>query len=297
MQNCVIVDANSTVHTSFHGYEPKLDSKGNDQRILHGLMNSLVDLTYKLPRIDSIYMIFDPQDGALYRKSLFPDYKANRPPSDPMLVEQNKAAQKILKEYMGIPIFNYPGFEADDAIGTLAKMKAKTHQVIIVSPDKDLAQLVDDNIILMRKFRTKTTKGYEFLNKKDVKESFGVHPEQIPDWLALVGDVADNLPGLDKVGEKTAAKILSTYPSIEHLLAFIHEMEESNLKNKVIQARDTLPFVKKLAQVVTNLPIEDELRKAEELSIKIKTHQNYTQNLIKLEKFFNWPEYWKDMFI
>ena len=295
-ENFIIVDANSFVHSTFHGYSPCLDCKGVDQKVLQGLMNALVDLSYNLPKIDYLFMVFDPSDGSLYRKSVFPAYKANRPPSDPDLVRQKEIAMKILSEHIGIPMISHAGYEADDTIGSMAYMLKDNFNVTIVSPDKDLAQLVQPNVRLMRKYKTKESRGYKFLDEEAVYQSFGVYPKQIPDWLSLMGDVADNLPGLYKVGEKTASNLLKKYVSLEHLMAFHHEMEDIKLRDKIKEALDTLPMIKHLATIKCDLPVEDKMEEAFDRAEKIRTHQEYTTKFNKIRKYFNWPEHYSQMF-
>lgn len=295
----VIVDANAFVHSSFHGYEPKLDIKGVDQKIIHGLMDTLVGLTYQIERIDEIFMIFDPPDGSLFRESQYPAYKKNRPPTDPELMRQRENAKIIFKDKIGLPSIHYPGYEADDIIGSMAHLLKNKYnsQVVIVSPDKDIAQLVDDGIFLLRKWKTKEQKGYTLLNKQKVKEEFGVHPHQIPDWLALMGDTADNLPGIYKVGKVTAANIINEYVSIEHLLSIIHHIEDEKLKEKILEAKDRVSLVKKLAKIVTDLPIEEQLELSLEYSKQVRERNDYNDTLIKMEKFFNWKPHYKELFI
>ncbi len=293
----VIVDANAFVHSSFHGYPERLDAKGQDQKIIHGLLDALVGLTYRLDRIDQLFMIFDPDDGSLFRESQYPAYKKNRPPTDPDLVRQRNAAKIIFKDKLGLPSVHYPGYEADDIIGSLAKIVSSNYQVVIVSPDKDIAQLVDDNIFLLRKWRTKTEKGYTLMNKAVVKEEFGVYPNQIPDWLALMGDAADNLPGLNKVGKKIASEILTTYPTIEHLLSVVNHLDDQKLKEKVIEAKDTIPLVKRLAQIVTDLPLEDLTDEAIDYAHSVRNQQCYRDNILKMEKYFGWQPHYKELFL
>jgi DNA polymerase I len=295
----VIVDANAFVHSSFHGYTPKYDAKGQDQRVLYGIMNTLVDLTYQFNQIDHLYIIFDPSDGSLYRKSIFPAYKANRPPTDPDLARQRDMARKVIADHLGLPSFSYPGYEADDIIGSLAKLvgNSSNYEVFIVSPDKDIAQLVDENIKMLRRFRSKTERGYKLLTIETVVEHFGVYPHQIPDWLALVGDVADNLPGLEDVGEKRAATILKQYPSVEHLLAICHQLDNMKLKEKIESNKDTITLVKKLATIVTDLPIEEKTHEAMIKSKSIRSHQEYNKKLLTLQKYFAWPDYYLEMFL
>lgn len=295
-KNFVIIDANAFVHSSFHGYTEKLDAKGQDQKVLYGLMNALVDLTYQLPQIDCLYVVFDPVDGSLFRKSKYPAYKANRPPSNPELVRQKEVAKKVLEDHIGVPCVSYPGYEADDIIGSLVKIAKDKYRVIIVSPDKDLAQLVQEDVVLLRKIRTKTEKGYRAVNIENVFNEFGVFPDQIPDWLALAGDSADNLPGLYKVGTKGACQILAQYKSIEHLLAYANQIEDNNLKEKIISNKEQLILVKELATIVCNLPIEERVHKALEKADKLRSHENYINKLSIMKKHYSWPEYFIEMF-
>ena len=295
----VIVDANAFVHSSFHGYEPKLDVKGTDQKIIHGLMDALVGLTYQLERIDEIFMIFDPPDGSLYRESQYPAYKKNRPPTDPDLSRQRENAKILFKDKIGLPSIHFAGYEADDIIGSMAKILKNKYdsQVVIVSPDKDIAQLVEDDIFLLRKWKTKEQKGYTLLNKKMVKDEFGVHPHQIPDWLALMGDTADNLPGIYKVGKVTAANIVNQYVSVDHLISIVHHIEDEKLKEKILEAKDRVLLVKKLAEIVTDLPIENHIEDSLIYSKQVRGNANYNENLMKMEKFFNWKPHYKELFI
>lgn len=295
-KNFVILDANAFVHSSFHGYTEKPDAKGQDQKVLYGLMNALVDLTYQLPQIDFLYVVFDPVDGSLFRKSKYPAYKANRPPTDPELVRQREVAKKVIEDHIGIPCVSYSGYEADDIIGSLVNIAKHKHRVIIVSPDKDLAQLVQDDVVLLRKIRTKTEKGYRAVNMENVFNEFGVFPHQIPDWLALAGDSADNLPGLYKVGTKGASQILAQYKSIEHLLAYIHQIEDENLKEKISSNKEQLILVKELATIVCNLPIEDRVYKALEKAERLRSHENYLNKLDLMKRHYSWPEYFIEMF-
>lgn len=296
-QIMVIVDANAFVHSSFHGYSPKLDIKGQDHRIMHGLLDTLVGLTYQLDRIDQLFMIFDPEDGDLFRTAQYPSYKKNRPPNDPELKKQRDSAKFIFKEKLGIPSVHYPGYEADDIIGSLAKLVGSEYQVVIVSPDKDIAQLVDENIFMLRRWKTKTEKGYSLMNNQKIKEEFGVNSTQIPDWLALMGDTADNLPGIKNVGKKTASNILANYPSLEHLLSVVNHIEDEKLKNKILEVKDSLPLIKKLATIVTDLPISKSVEDAINYGNNVRNNKDYKQNILKLEKYFNWKVHYKELFL
>lgn len=295
-ENFVIIDANAFVHSSFHGYSPCLDARSEDQRVLYGIMNTLVDLTFQLPPIDYLYIVFDPSDGSLYRKSLYPLYKANRPPTDPDLARQREVAKKVIEDHLGIPTLSYPGYEADDIIGTLAKLASTEYNVIVVSPDKDLAQLVEPNVTLFRRIRTKTERGYKALDESKVFEHFGVYPSQIPDFLSLVGDTADNLPGLEKVGDKKAASILRVYPSIEHMFAMLNKMEDEKLRIKIEERKETITLVKKLATIVCDLPLESQAQEALCKANRIRAHNLYPNKLLQMKKHYSWPDHFISMF-
>lgn len=293
----VILDANAYVHTSFHAYEPRLDVKGKDHRVLHGLLDTLVGLTYFLDRIDYLYLVFDPIDGSLYRKTLFPSYKSHRPPKDPDLLRQSEDAQHILRNGFGLPIITHSGYEADDIIGSLAKKISKETQTVIVSPDKDLAQLVNENTFLLKKKKAREDKSYVLFDAKKVKEDYGVSPELIPDWLTLVGDIADGLPGLNKVGPKTAVKILSQYPTVEHMISIVNHIEDKKLAEKINEVKDLLPLIKKLATIVCDLPIEESIVREHDNMGKVRNSSDYSSKVNKLIRYFNMSNHYSELFI
>lgn len=294
-QNLVIVDANAIVHSSFHGYKPKLDKKGQDQRVLYGLMNTLADLVEYFDTVDYLYMVFDPVDSALYRKTIFPQYKANRPPTDPELKRQRNVAQNIVSNYLGLPTVSFPGYEADDIIGSMSDLLCNDFNVTIVSPDKDLAQLVQPNVRMLRKTKIVNRKFYKFLDEKQVKEDFGVYPNQIADWLALVGDSADNLPGLNRVGKTKAAEYLSLYRSIEDMFLIINDMEHKELKEQLIANKEKVELIRLLATVVRDLPVKEHCESALDKATKIRSHEKYQEQVNYMQEYFSWPKYIKEM--
>lgn len=294
--NLVIVDANSFVHTSFHGYDDKIDYKGVDQKVLYGLVESLVGISYNIPKIDELIMVFDPKDSKLYRKSLYSKYKENRNEHDENLIAQKNSAEYIIKNKIGVPCINHVGYEADDSIGSLVHYFKKTKNIIVISPDKDLAQLICDNVIILKKNKKKNDKSYVNINKNNIVDYYGVMPNQIPDWLALVGDVSDNLPGIKGIGKKRAANLLKKYMTIEHMYAIIEEIEEKPLKEALIENKEQLLLVKKLTTTVNDLEIkslwEKEMKRVED----IKTNVNYNDMLINLKNYFNWPNHFIEIF-
>lgn len=296
-ETCVLIDANSWVHKCWHACPTKVDRNGFDQRVLHGMLAILNSLTNHLKRTDFLITVFDPPDGDLFRKSKFSGYKANRPPQEEDLKRQKRDAMHAFKNIYGLPDVTYSGYEADDIIGSLARMMSNEMQVIVVSPDKDLAQLVRKNIYLMRPYKEEGASKYQFMDELVVKEFFGVYPQQIPDYLALMGDTADNLPGLEKVGPKTAAKIINKYIGIDNMLRDPHQVEEKDWREKFLEASETIKMVRELATIVYDLPLNGELDKALSHSEKIRESRNYQQNLIRAEQFFDVNTYIKHLFL
>ena len=205
----IIVDGSSYLFRAFHALPP-LTSQGLPTGAIKGVMSMLQKL---VDEYSPTYMcvVFDTK-GPNFRHHLYPDYKANRgaPPED--LVAQIEPIHQLVKA-MGLPLLALPGIEADDIIATVAVL-AEQHnmKVIVSSGDKDLAQLVNDNIHLVN------TMKQDYLDPAGVLDKFGVQPSQIVDYLALIGDTSDNIPGIDKVGPKTAVKWLQEYSSLDVIL-------------------------------------------------------------------------------
>ena len=167
---------------------------------------------------DYCAVVFDAK-GKNFRHEMFPDYKATRPPMPDDLRPQAEALPDLVR-LMGWPVLVIPQVEADDVIGTLAKMASEAGWNVVVSTgDKDMAQLVNERVTLVN------TMSGETLDIEGVKEKFGVRPDQIRDYLALMGDKVDNVPGVDKVGPKTAAKWLNEYGSLDAILQHADEIK------------------------------------------------------------------------
>jgi DNA polymerase-1 len=239
----------------FRGYyafikNPQINSKGLDTSAIMGFMNSLLDVI-KRERPDHLAVCFD-KGGSVDRVEMFEAYKANRDETPEAIKIAVPYIQEILKA-MHIPIMVKAGFEADDVIGTLSKQAEKEgYQTFMVTPDKDFAQLVSDNIFM---YKPRFGGGYDIWGVPEVQEKFGVtDPLQVIDFLGMMGDSADNIPGLPGVGEKTAKKFLATYGSMENLLANTHELK-GKMKEKVEAAKDLGMLSKKLATIMLDVPV------------------------------------------
>jgi DNA polymerase I len=213
----VLVDGSSYLYRAFHALPPLTNSKGEPTGAVLGVLNMLQKLL-KEQDPPLIGVVFDAP-GKTFRDELFAEYKAHRPPMPDDLRDQVDPLIATV-EALGLPLLRVPGVEADDVIGTLARRAAQSGlRVIISTGDKDMAQLVEDRITLVNTM-TDTS-----LDRAGVKIKFDVYPEQIVDYLALVGDASDNIPGVPKVGPKTAAKWLNQYTTLDNLLAHQDEIE------------------------------------------------------------------------
>ena len=210
MTDLVLIDGSSYLYRAFHALPPLTNSHGESTGALHGVL-TMIQKLLREEQPQHIAVVFDAP-GKTFRDELYAEYKANRPP---MPDELRSQVQPILDavEAMGLPLLRVEGVEADDVIGTLCKSAAAEGLSVLVSTgDKDLAQLVNDKVTLIN------TMNDSRLDREAVKAKFDVFPEQIVDYLALVGDTSDNIPGVPKVGAKTAAKWLNLYDSADGIV-------------------------------------------------------------------------------
>ncbi len=234
----------------FRGYyalikNPRINSKGEDTSAIMGFVNSLFDVI-KREQPDHLAVCFD-KGGSSERTQLFPEYKANRLETPDAIRLAVPYIQEILRA-MQIPVVVLEGLEADDIIGTLAKQAEKEdYQVFMVTPDKDFGQLVSENIFMYRPARMGN--GIEIWGIPEIQKRFGVErPEQVIDYLGMMGDASDNIPGLPGVGEKTAKKFLADFGSMENLLANTDQLK-GKMKEKVSENAALGLLSKKLATI------------------------------------------------
>jgi len=242
-----LIDGSSYLYRAFHAMPPLTTSKGLPTGAIKGVANMLRNIKNNFPDAP-IITIFDAK-GKNFRHEILESYKANRPPMPDELIKQLDPLKKICN-YMGAPVVEISGVEADDVIATLASELKSKHTVIISSLDKDLMQLVEDEKVLMMNTMTDET-----FDSKKVREKFGVGPEQIIEYLALVGDSSDNIPGVPKVGPKTASKWLTEYLNLENLIN-----KSSELKGAVGESfRDSISDLERNIELVTlkkDVPLE-----------------------------------------
>ncbi|MBT8421042.1 MAG: DNA polymerase I, partial [Gammaproteobacteria bacterium] len=242
----VLVDGSSYLYRAFHAMPALSTSRGEPTGAVYGVVNMLRRILTDAP--DYLAVVFDAK-GKTFREDIYADYKANRP-SMPEALQQQIEPLHALVAALGVPIINVPGVEADDVIGTLASQaRAAGLSVLISSGDKDFTQLVGDDVILAN------TMDGNHLDPKGVEDKFGVPPSLIVDYLALVGDAVDNVPGVPKVGPKTAVNWLRAHGSLDGVIA-----NADSIKGKVGEnLRATLPQLgisRELVTIKCDVPLE-----------------------------------------
>lgn len=271
-----LVDAYALIFRGYYAFikNPRINSKGIDTSAILGFTNSLLDVI-KRERPDHLAVCFD-KGGSADRVEMFEAYKANRDATPEAIKVAVPYIEQILRA-MHIPIMVKEGFEADDVIGTLSKQAEKEgYKTFMVTPDKDFAQLVSENIFM---YRPVFGGGYETWGIEEVKAKFEVDdPLQVIDFLGMMGDSSDNIPGLPGVGEKTAKKFLAQYGSMENLLANTHELKGKMKEN--IEANKELGILsKKLATIMLDVPVEFDAKDFEMSEPDIEGVKNIFQEL------------------
>ena len=268
-----LIDGSSYLYRAFHAMPPLTTSTGLPTGAVKGVTNMLRNLRKENP--DSFYLsVFDAK-GKNFRHDIYQDYKANRPPMPEDLREQLSPLKEICNA-MGMPVIEIPGVEADDVIATLAVMGSKQGiPMIISSLDKDLMQLVEDPLVKMM-----NTMNNQIYDVAGVEKKFGVHPEQIIDYLALVGDSSDNIPGVPKVGPKTAVKWLTAYKTLKGIID-----NADSLTGVVGQNfRDSIPNLGRNVELVT-------LKKDVDLKVSLESLLEAKENQEELNKLFSSLEF------
>jgi DNA polymerase I len=242
----VLFDGSSYLYRAFHALPPLSNSRGEPTGAVHGVLNMLLKFL-KEYRPAHMAVVFDAP-GKTFRDDIFAQYKAHRPMMPDDLRAQIEPLHSIIRA-QGLPLLRIAGVEADDVIGTLACRAARAGQRVLISTgDKDMAQLVNESITLINTMSNTT------LDRAGVKAKFDVYPEQIIDYLALVGDSSDNIPGIDKIGPKTAAKLLAQFGTLDALVARVSEIE-GKVGENLRAGLETLELSRSLARLHTDLEL------------------------------------------
>ena len=250
----VLVDGSSYLYRAFHAFPPLTNSAGEPTGAMYGVLNMLKSLISQV-QPSHIAVVFDAK-GKTFRDEMFEQYKSHRPPMPDDLRKQIQPLHDIIRA-LGIPLLVIEGVEADDVIGTLAVAASKANQKVLISTgDKDMAQLVDDNIMLIN------TMNNTLLDREAVIEKYGIPPELIIDYLALMGDSADNIPGVAGVGEKTALGLLQGIGSMAEIYANLDKVAElpirgaKKLGDKLLAEKEMADLSYRLATIKTDVALD-----------------------------------------
>ncbi|MBN1408126.1 MAG: DNA polymerase I [Calditrichaceae bacterium] len=249
-----LIDGSALYYRSYFAFirNPLINSKGEDTSATFGFLSSMTKLIED-EKPEYLAVIFDTKEPT-FRHEIYPEYKATREKMPEEMAAQFPRLIDTLRR-LNFVLLDKAGYEADDIIGTLSsKYAGKNLHVYIVSGDKDMAQLVNEHVFLYS--LGKSDQASEVLNRDKVIEKMGIKPEQVVDWLALMGDSSDNIPGIPKVGNKTAVSILQEYQSIEGLYANIDAYKEGVVKNNLIEFKDQTDLSRKLAMIHKDVPID-----------------------------------------
>ncbi len=286
MAKLFLIDAYALIYRSYYAFikSPRINSKGLNTSAVMGFCNTLNEVLTK-EKPTHIGVAFD--HGKTFRHDAFPDYKAQREET-PEDIKLSVPLIKQVLEAMRIPILQVDGFEADDIIGTIAtRFGADGIDTFMLTPDKDYGQLIGPNVFM---YRPRHGGGYEILGEKEVGEKYGIPtPAQVIDLLALMGDSADNFPGCPGVGEKTAAKLINQFGSIDNMLQHTDEIK-GKLREKVENAVEDIKMSKFLATIRTDVPMQlelDELKVEQPDETKLRAIFEELEFKTLINKFLN----------
>lgn len=267
MPHLVLIDGPNHVYRAFHAIRSLSNSKGLPTNAVFGYVQMLRKVLKDI-RPTHVAVAFDPKDGT-FRNEIYPDYKAHRPPMPENLERQWPWVFKVTRAFR-IPLIQIDNYEADDVIATLARQaRARGWDVTIVSTDKDLMQLICDGITMID-----TMKGIQY-GPKEVRERWGVGPEEIQDLLALTGDTSDNIPGIPGIGPKTAVQLLHAYGNLENVLEHAHEIPQAKRRESLLRHADDARLSYRLVELEDHVPLPVKLD-------DLKLHKPDAKSLEKL---------------
>ncbi|OGM27065.1 hypothetical protein A3D00_05705 [Candidatus Woesebacteria bacterium RIFCSPHIGHO2_02_FULL_38_9] len=256
MKKLVLIDGNAILHRAFHALPPLTTKSGQPINAVYGLVSMLLRVITDL-KPTHIIVVFDTEKPT-FRHKEFVNYQAQRPKMASELSGQFDKAKRVLQAF-GIPIYSKEGFEADDVIGTIARQVTGL-EVVIVTGDRDILQLVSDHVKLYMPIVGLASA--KLFGKNEVIEKMGVPPEQISDFKALVGDPSDNYPGVAGIGPKTAISLLSKYNNLENIYKNLESFPKA-VSKKLTAGKDSAFLSQKLAKIVTDVSFDFNIDKAD----------------------------------
>lgn len=275
----ILVDGSSYLYRAYHAMPPLTNAQGQATGAIYGVVNMLRRLLRDY-NPEHIAVVFDAK-GKTFRNDMYPEYKATRPPMPDDLREQIEPLHEVVKA-MGFPLLMITGVEADDVIGTLAQQATEQQiNTIISTGDKDMAQLVNEHVTLINTMSNTTT------DIQAVHDKYGIAPDRIIDYLALMGDKVDNIPGVPSVGPKTATKLLQQYDSLDGVIAHADEVK-GKMGEKLREAASDLPLSYQLATIKLDVPLDD-------TPTSLELQQPNNEALLALFKTFEFKTWIKEL--
>lgn len=265
MKKLVLIDGNAIIHRAFHALPPMNSPTGKPTNAVYGFFSMLVKIINDL-KPEYLVVCFDRKKPT-FRKQMYVGYQAKRPTMSDDLVPQIDMVHKAL-DAGKVPHFGIDGYEADDLIGTISVQAVKVNlEVIILSGDRDLLQLVNHHVLMLAPIVGMTN--MTLFDEAKVEEKYGLKPAQFIDYKSLVGDNSDNYPGVTGIGPKTAADLLNKYQSLENLYANISNLPPQ-IAQKLATDAEQAAMAKKLATIITDAPLNFKKEEAEVSKIDIK---------------------------
>ena len=247
MKKVALIDGSSYIYRAFYALPPLKSPDGKPTGAIYGFIRMLSKLLNEI-QPDYIAVVFD-KAGKTFRHEEYKEYKATRKETPDELKAQIPEIKKIIKLF-GIKVLEKEGYEADDIIATLAKKaKEKGYQVYVITPDKDMMQLVNQNVFVFNPVNEK------LFDREAVKEKYGVYPEQFVDYLSIIGDSVDNIHGVKGVGPKTASKLLNEYNNIEGIFENLENLREK-IRDAFLEAKENLETNRFLIKLDDNTPLD-----------------------------------------
>ena len=251
IETIYLVDGHSYIHRAYHAIRYLSNSKGFPTNVVFGFTKMLLKLlAEKKPK--HIVIAFDVK-GPTFRHGIYEDYKANRPPMPDDMSIQIPFTKEIIKN-LNIKTIEKEGYEADDVIGTLARLcEDKGFKVIIVSSDKDFRQIISPNISMWDSMNDRIT------DYASLKETYGLEPEKFIDVMGLSGDVSDNIPGVPGIGEKTAVNLIREFGSFENVFEHVGEIKRNKLRENLQKSRENAFMSRRLVRIDRFVSIDDDI--------------------------------------
>lgn len=243
-----LIDGTAIIYRSFYAFirNPLYNSKGQNTSAIYGTINAFLKLMERYS-VEYVAISFDRPEKT-FRHEIAETYKANRPPAPPELHQQMEPIKEFFR-LIDLKEISCIGYEADDVLATLAQKFKQKHDVIIVTGDKDFAQLVDDSVKLYDPSKEKV------IDKEAIREKYGINPEQFVDYLAICGDSADNISGVKGLGPKGATKLLQEFGSLDNIYENITKVSAKGIRDKLIEFKEDAYLSQKLAKIVCDVPL------------------------------------------